>query len=94
MADIYSMRIKGGAAKGYPQFRNDHAASEVHIGSKVFECIGVTPPDDHPHVYLDMGAGETIICPYCATLFAYDAKLRPTQAEPADCAFIEHDHAA
>ena len=89
MADIYSMRIKGGAAPGYPQFRNDHAVAEVRIGAKEFECIGVSPPDDHPHVYLDMGAGEIILCPYCATRFVYDATLKPTEAVPPDCAYLD-----
>ena len=39
-------------------------------------CIGALPPFDHPHVYLDMGAGSEAICPYCSTHYVYDATLR------------------
>jgi uncharacterized Zn-finger protein len=33
-------------------------------------CIGESPPQDHPHVYINMGEAATVLCPYCATLFA------------------------
>ena len=28
-------------------------------GAKEFECIGVSPPHDHPHVYIDMANQDT-----------------------------------
>src|SRR4051794_10430864 len=40
---------------GYLKFRNDHGVPEIRIGVKEFECIGVSPPLDHPHVYINMG---------------------------------------
>jgi uncharacterized Zn-finger protein len=36
-----------------------------------FQCIGAAPPYDHPHVYLDMGSDDEIICPYCSTRYRY-----------------------
>jgi Zinc-finger domain len=42
-----------------------------------------------PHVYLDMGEDETIRCPYCATVFRFDARLDPGDAIPSDCLFID-----
>jgi uncharacterized Zn-finger protein len=75
-----------GAKPRLPKFCNDHAYPEVRIGAKEFNCIGVSPPDDHPHVYLNMGEGGALACPYCATLFRYDERLARDQADPADCA--------
>jgi len=63
-------------SEGTPKFANDEGASEVRIGVKEFECIGATPPFDHPHIYLDMGRDSEIVCPYCSTLYKYDASQR------------------
>ena len=54
----------------YPRFRNDIAVSEIRIGAKEFKCIGVSPPHDHPHVYIDMANQDTILCPYCGHVSA------------------------
>ena len=59
----------------YPRFRNDIAVSEIRIGAREFKCIGVSPPHDHPHVYIDLGEREAIRCPYCATRFRFDRQL-------------------
>ncbi len=74
----------------YPKFRNDHAVAEIRIGVKAFNCIGVSPPHDHPHIYLDMGDEDSIICPYCATLFRFGPHLRPGEADPPDCLYSDH----
>jgi hypothetical protein len=50
-------------------------------------CVGASPPLDHPHVFLDMGADAEIICPYCSTLYRHDPALDPHAARPAECAF-------
>jgi hypothetical protein len=42
---------------------------------------------DHPHVYLDMGADDQIVCPYCSTLYIHDANLRTDQTDPPYCLF-------
>ena len=68
----------------YPRFRNDIAVSEIRIGAKEFKCIGVSPPHDHPHVYIDMSNQDTILCPYCGTRFRFDPKLGPFEADPPD----------
>jgi hypothetical protein len=39
-----------------------------------------------------MGAGEEIVCPYCSTLFKYDARLTVGEAKPE--AAVWHDEAA
>jgi uncharacterized Zn-finger protein len=70
------------------KFRNDDGASEIRIGLKKFKCIGVSPPHDHPHIYLDMGDDSTILCPYCAVLFRYDSRLGPGEADPPDCLYL------
>jgi uncharacterized Zn-finger protein len=72
---------------GYPKFRNDHGVPEISIGVKEFKCIGVSPPQDHPHVYINMGEADAILCPYCATRFRFDPRLTPLDADPPDSFF-------
>ena len=81
------------AGDGFPKFRNDHGALEIAIGVKEFECIGVSPPHDHPHIYLNMGADAAIHCPYCATLYRFDPRLGPSETEPSGCAYTDDDEA-
>lgn len=76
-------------ARGGATFKNDRGVAEIRIGVKEFRCAGESPPQDHPHVYLDMGASDTILCPYCATAFRYDPHLGPHAADPPDCVFVE-----
>ena len=52
-----------------PHFVNDIGVDRIKIGVKEFQCMGTLPPDDHPHVYLDMGHDTEIVCPYCSTLY-------------------------
>jgi uncharacterized Zn-finger protein len=40
------------SGSGYPKYRNDRGVSEICIGVREFKCIGVSPPRDHPHVYI------------------------------------------
>ncbi len=75
----------------YPKFINDDAVPEIRIGVKEFNCIGVSPPGDHPHVYLNMGEIDTILCPYCSTLFRFDPRLGPLESAPGGCLFSVGD---
>ncbi|WP_306026353.1 zinc-finger domain-containing protein [Oceaniradius stylonematis] len=70
-----------------PHFHNDAGHTRIAIGVKEFMCVGATPPYDHPHVFLDMGDDNDIVCPYCSTLYVHDASLSAGQTEPAGCAF-------
>ncbi|MCY4034165.1 MAG: zinc-finger domain-containing protein, partial [Hyphomicrobiales bacterium] len=45
---------------------NDSGKEEIQIDTREFECIGATPPFDHPHIFLDMGDDDQIVCPYCS----------------------------
>ena len=65
------------ANAGSTKFKNDQGVLEIRIGVKEFRCIGASPPHDHPHIYLEMGLADLIICPYCGTLFRYDPQLGP-----------------
>lgn len=75
------------AGHGVPHFHNDKGHATVAIGAKEFMCIGATPPYDHPHVFLDMGADNEKVCPYCSTHYTYDATLGAAESRPADCAW-------
>ena len=81
------------SGRGYPKFRNDRGIPEICIGVKEFECIGVSPPQDHPHVYINMREADTILCPYCATRFRFDPRLTPLDADPPDSVFTAHNAA-
>jgi len=72
-----------------PHFHNDPGVSVIEIGAREFMCTGATPPYDHPHVFLDMGGDNDIICPYCSTLYRFDPKLPPHAARPAECMLPE-----
>lgn len=74
-------------AESTPYFRNDSGVKEIAVGAREFMCTGATAPFDHPHVFLDMGDDDVIICPYCSTLFRYRADLSPAAADPAECAY-------
>lgn len=76
-----------------PHFRNDIGVAAIRIGSHAFKCTGASDPYDHPHIFLDMGREDEIVCPYCSTLYKFDASLAAGQAEPADCAYPENETA-
>lgn len=77
------------AGDGYAKFKNDRGIPEIRIGVKEFKCAGASTPHDHPHIFLEMGAADTIRCPYCATLFRYDRRLARREADPPDCVFSD-----
>ena len=65
-----------------PHLVNDLGAERIRIGVKEFQCMGATPPHDHPHVYLDMGDETQLVCPYCSTLYVHDPALAQSESEP------------
>jgi uncharacterized Zn-finger protein len=73
----------------YPKFQNDLAVTEIRIGAREFNCIGTSPPHDHPHVYLNMGNQDTILCPYCSTRFRFDPGLKPSEAIPPESVYMD-----
>ena len=68
-----------------PHFHNTSGVPAIDSGAKEFKCVGALPPFDHPHVFLDMGDASEIICPYCSTLYRYDATLDAHAARPSEC---------
>jgi uncharacterized Zn-finger protein len=77
--------------ESYPKFQNEVGVPIVRIGCCEFKCIGDKPPQDHPHIYLNMGDAGEIVCPYCSTLFRFDPSLGAHEANPADCAYGDID---
>ena len=67
---------------------NDKGVEQIAIGVKEFQCMGASPPHDHPHVYLDMGDEDQLVCPYCSTLYRYDRRLAATESDPPHCVFV------
>jgi uncharacterized Zn-finger protein len=70
-----------------PHFHNTEGLRQIEIGSREFQCVGALPPFDHPHVFLDMGKDNEIVCPYCSTHYVYNNKLAPGAASPASAIF-------
>lgn len=73
-------------------YQNDAGHKTIAIGVREFMCCGASAPYDHPHVYLDMGDGDEIVCPYCSTLFNHSETLKADQTDPPGC--IYQDSAA
>ena len=67
-----------------PHFHNTEGLKRIEVGSKEFMCVGALPPFDHPHVFLDMGKEDEIVCPYCSTLYKHNPMLSATESKPAD----------
>lgn len=77
--------MAGGAI---PYFQNDAGHRVIAVGVKEFMCVGANPPFDHPHVFLDMGADEEKVCPYCSTLYRFDPSLKASETAPAGCNYL------
>ena len=76
--------------RSIPHFHNDLGVSSIKVSLKEFMCTGVSPPFDHPHIFIDMGSDGESICSYCSTRFVYDSNLNgpcsPTECELRDVA--------
>jgi uncharacterized Zn-finger protein len=88
-----SLRLESMPGGGYLKFRNDRGVREICIGVREFKCIGESPPQDHPHVYINMGRADAILCPYCGTQFRFDPQLTPLEADPPDSLFADQNAA-
>lgn len=78
-------------AHAVPHIANDSGVEKIFVGVKELQCMGARAPYDHPHVYLDMGQDSQILCPYCSTLFVFDARLAESETDPKNC--LVHDAA-
>jgi uncharacterized Zn-finger protein len=74
-------------AEAFVKFSNDQGVAEIGIGVIEFECIGASPPDDHPHTYHTIGMRGFITCLYCNTRYIYRFDLGRTETDPAGNAF-------
>lgn len=75
------------ASHAIAHFQNDAGHAVIEIGVKEFMCVGANPPYDHPHVFIDLGNETEKVCPYCSTLYRYNASLHGDQTLPAGCAY-------
>ena len=88
-----SHRRESMPAGAYLKFRNDLGVREICIGVREFKCIGESPPQDHPHIYINMDGADAILCPYCGTQFRFDPRLTPLEADPPDSLFANQNAA-
>lgn len=78
------------AHSSIPHFHNDPGVRVIHVGAKEFMCIGAKPPFDHPHIFIDLGAGEDAVCSYCGTVYKYNPSLPAETADPTECLWQDH----
>ena len=72
-----------------PHFSNDAGVEQIEIGVKEFMCVGAKSPFDHPHVFIDMGAENTKVCPYCSTLYKFNPSLQAHETRPEGNLYTE-----
>jgi uncharacterized Zn-finger protein len=75
------------AHSSIPHFHNTDGVTKIEIGDREFQCIGALPPFDHPHVFLDMGSENEIVCPYCSTHYMFNSKITSGLADPISAVF-------
>ena len=75
------------AEHSIPHFHNSQGLDQIEVGSKEFMCVGALPPQDHPHIYIDMGKDDDIVCPYCSTHYIFNPRLAAGTAEPASAVY-------
>jgi uncharacterized Zn-finger protein len=68
-----------------PVFFNRAGVKTIEIGVSTFDCIGLQPPEDHPHVYLNMGVRPAVRCPYCSTRYRFNRSLAWNETIPPGC---------
>lgn len=72
-----------------PYLANDAGVERIIVGAKGIMCMGARAPNDHPHVFLDMGGGTQTLCSYCSTLYVYDDRLESDESDPPGCVVQE-----
>ena len=77
-----------------PHFHNEPGVPVIEIGAKKFMCIGALPPQDHPHVFCDMGEDLEYVCPYCSTLYRHNPALAPNEAPGGMRIALKHPSSA
>jgi uncharacterized Zn-finger protein len=70
-----------------PHFHNTDGLRQIEVGSKEFMCVGALPPFDHPHIFLDMGKEDEVVCSYCSTHYVFNSKLDSGAANPPSAIF-------
>ncbi len=70
-----------------PHFHNTEGLAQVEVGSKEFKCVGALPPFDHPHIYIDMGKDNDVVCPYCSTHYVFNPNLPAGTSSPLSAVF-------
>ena len=77
-----------------PHFLNEAGVHIIEIGVREFMCMGAKPPNDHPHIFVDMGEENDAVCGYCATLFRYRPDLHADETVPPGQLYTEAASAA
>lgn len=83
------IKVREMSQEAFLKFANEAGILKIRIAVSEFCCIGALPPQDHPHIYLDMGELDSIVCPYCSTVFRLDPGLGPEESDPPACLFDE-----
>jgi uncharacterized Zn-finger protein len=77
--------------EAYVKFRNDQGLAAIGIGVTEFECIGASPPDDHPHTYHTTDRAGFVHCLYCNTKYVFRPDLGRYDTDPPGNSFDDQD---
>jgi uncharacterized Zn-finger protein len=75
------------AHSSIPHFHNTEGLARIEIGSREFMCIGALPPFDHPHIYIDMGKDNEVVCSYCSTHYVFNPSLPAGTSQPLSAVY-------
>jgi uncharacterized Zn-finger protein len=70
-----------------PHFHNTEGLKKIEVGSKEFMCVGALPPFDHPHIFIDMGKEDDVVCPYCSTHYVFNPALPAGTSQPLSAVY-------
>jgi uncharacterized Zn-finger protein len=70
-----------------PLFFNELGVRSIDVGAAASDCMGAMPPDDHPHVYLNMAisCASRISDPVAAAARSVKILIRQSCKEHVDC---------
>ncbi|MBK8458121.1 MAG: zinc-finger domain-containing protein [Phyllobacteriaceae bacterium] len=74
------------AGHGVPHFHNDGGLKRSSSAPRS-SCASGPSAFRSPHVFLDMGAENEKVCPYCSTRYIFDSALGAQESRPSGCVY-------
>jgi uncharacterized Zn-finger protein len=75
-------RLRARAARCRRKVIRKSARRSCALAAASSSASGDKPPQDHPHINLNMSDASEIVCSYCSMLFCFDPSLGALEADP------------